>query len=255
METLLAAALPPGLDPWLAGGLLATSFVASLLTAAMGLGGGLLMLAVMAGGLPAAALIPVHGVVQLGSNVGRAVLFRHHARRNIFVWFALGAAVGVSIGASVAVSLPRPTLQIAVAVFILFSTWAPKLGSRPVPEKGFLAVGAATAFISMFVGATGPFLAPFLTPERLGDRRATIGTLSTCMSLKHGLKVAAFAVTGFAYLPWLPLAAAMIATGFLGSLAGRAVVVRLPERAFRVAFRVFLTALALRILWQAFAQS
>ncbi|MEQ9330888.1 sulfite exporter TauE/SafE family protein [Thalassobaculum sp.] len=254
MEAILAA-LPAGIDPWTAGGLLAVSFLASLVTAAMGLGGGLLMLAVLAGALPPAALIPVHGVVQLGSNLGRTVLFRRSTRYGILLWFALGAAVGVSIGAGVAVNLPRPVLLVVVAVFILVSTWAPKLGSRPVPARGFLAVGAATAFISMFVGATGPFLAPFLSPERLGDRQATIGTMAACMSLKHGLKVAAFAATGFVFLPWLPFAAAMIATGFLGSLAGRAVVVRLPERWFRLVFRLLLSALALRILWQALAPS
>jgi uncharacterized membrane protein YfcA len=254
LEALLVAALPAGLDPWAALGLMAVSFLASLLTAAMGLGGGLLMVAAMAGVLPPAALIPVHGVVQLGSNLGRAVLFRHHARRGIFVWFALGAVIGISIGAAVAVNMPRSTLLTIVAVFVLVTTWAPQLGNRPVPEKGFVAVGAVTAFVTMFVGATGPFLAPFLAPERLGDRRATIGTLASCMSLKHGLKIAAFTVAGFAYLPWLPFAAAMIVTGFLGTLAGRAVVVRLPERGFRIGFRLLLTALALRILWQALAQ-
>lgn len=253
METVLAAALPAGLDAWTAGGLVAASFLASLLTAAMGLGGGLLMVAIMAGALPPAALIPVHGVVQLGSNLGRASLFRHHVRRGILAWFALGAVVGVSLGAGVAVNLPRWALLAVVALFILVSTWAPRLGSRPVPEKGFVAVGAATAFVTMFVGATGPFLAPFVAAERLGDRQATIGTFAACMSLKHGLKVAAFAVAGFAFLPWLPLAAAMIATGFIGTLAGRAVVVRLPEAVFRLGFRVLLTALALRILWQAVA--
>ena len=253
MDSLLAAALPAGLDPWIAGGLVAVSFVASLLTAALGLGGGLLMIAVLAGALPSAALIPVHGVIQLGSNLGRAVLFRRHVRRGILLWFALGAVFGVGLGASVAVNLPRPALLTVVAVFILATTWAPRLGSRPVPERGFVAVGAATAFVTMFVGATGPFLAPFLSSERLGDRRATVGTMAACMSLKHGLKVAAFAVAGFVYLPWLPFAAASIASGFLGSLAGRAIVVRLPERTFRIGFRLLLTALALRILWQALA--
>lgn len=253
MDSLLAAALPAGLDPWTAGGLVAVSFVASLLTAAMGLGGGLLMVAVLAGALPPAALIPVHGVVQLGSNLGRAVLLRDHVRRGILLWFALGAAFGVGLGAGVAVNLPRPALLTVVAVFILASTWAPRLGSRPVPERGFVAVGAATAFVSMFVGATGPFLAPFLAPERLGDRQATVATLAACMSLKHGLKVAAFAAAGFAFLPWLPFVAATVASGLLGTLAGRAIVVRLPERIFRIAFRTLLTALALRILWQALA--
>lgn len=255
METFLAAVLPASLDPWAAGGLLAISFLASLLTATMGLGGGLLMLAVLAGALPPAALIPVHGVVQLGSNLGRAVLFRRHTRLGILAWFAVGAVIGISVGAGIAVSMPRAALLVAVAAFILVSTWAPRLGSRPVPERGFVAVGAVTAFVSMFVGATGPFLAPFVAPERLGDRHATIGTFAACMSLKHGLKVAAFAVTGFVYLPWLPFAAAMIATGIVGTLVGRKVVLRLPERTFRLVFRLLLTALALRILWQAYMAS
>ena len=253
MEALLAAALPDGVDLAAAGTLVAVSFAASLLTSALGLGGGLLMVAVMAGAVPPAALIPVHGVVQLGSNLGRAVLMRSFVRLAIFKWFALGAVAGIAVGASVAVNLPRPVLLLVIAVFVLVSTWAPKLGSRPVPERGFVAVGAATSFMTMFVGATGPFLAPFLSPQRLGDRLATVGTFAACMCLKHALKVAAFAVAGFAYLPWLPLAAAMIATGFLGTLVGQAIVVRLPERAFRMAFRILLTGLALRILWQAFA--
>jgi len=248
---LIALVVPAGLDPWVAIALVAVSFAASMLTAALGIGGGLLMLAVMAGAVPPLVLIPVHGVVQLGSNLGRAALFHRHVRRAILGWFALGAVVGVTVGASVAINLPRPVLLGLIGVFILVSTWAPKLGSRPVPVRGFTLVGAATAFITMFVGATGPFLAPFLSAERLGDRQATIGTFAACMSLKHALKVTAFTVAGFAFGPWLPLIAAMIASGFAGTVAGKAIVVRLPERLFRIGFRVILTALALRILWQA----
>lgn len=253
MEQLFAIVVPEGLDPWVALGLIAVSFAASLLTAALGIGGGLLMLAVMAGAVPPLVLIPVHGLVQLGSNLGRAALFRQHVRRAIIGWFALGAVVGVSVGASVAISLPKPVLLALIGVFILVSTWAPSLGSRPVPERGFTLVGAATAFITMFVGATGPFLAPFLSADRLGNRQATIATFAACMSLKHALKVTAFAAAGFAFAPWLPFAAAMIASGFVGTVVGRAVVVRLPERTFRIGFRLILSALALRILWQALA--
>jgi uncharacterized membrane protein YfcA len=70
------------------------------------------------------------------------------------------------------------------------------------------------------------------------------------MTLKHGLKVAAFAVVGFAYAPWLPLAVCMIASGFLGTLAGRQIVTRMAEARFRTAFKILLTALALRLLYQ-----
>ncbi len=49
--------------------LVITSLLTSMLTAAMGIGGGVLLLAVMASIVPVAALIPVHGLVQLGSMV------------------------------------------------------------------------------------------------------------------------------------------------------------------------------------------
>ena len=57
-------------------GLLAASFAGSFITVVLGIGGGALLLAIMASFLPAAALIPVHGVVQFGSNSTRAALLR-----------------------------------------------------------------------------------------------------------------------------------------------------------------------------------
>lgn len=57
--------------------LLVTSFLTSLISGALGIGGGALLLTVLATLLPPAALIPVHGVIQLGSNVGR---FFDHAQ-------------------------------------------------------------------------------------------------------------------------------------------------------------------------------
>lgn len=70
--------LPDGMSQGVFAALLATSFVGSFITVAFGIGGGALLLAVMATLVPPAALIPTHGVVQIGSNLGRAaVTFRH----------------------------------------------------------------------------------------------------------------------------------------------------------------------------------
>ncbi len=63
-----------GLDPLMASGLFAASFAGSFITVTFGLGGGVLVLALMASVLPTAALIPVHGVVQLGSKLFRRIL-------------------------------------------------------------------------------------------------------------------------------------------------------------------------------------
>ncbi|MDF1791863.1 MAG: sulfite exporter TauE/SafE family protein [Thalassobaculaceae bacterium] len=250
MDALLSLILPAPLGEVAAFSLIALSFVTSLMTAALGLGGGILMVAAMASVVPPAALIPVHGLVQLGSNSGRALLFHRYIRRSIVIWFLLGAAVGVTVGAQVAVRLPREVLLVVVGGFVLVTTWMPSLGRYQVPDRAFTAIGAVTAFITMFAGATGPFLAPFLSPERLGDRYATIGTFAACMTLKHALKVTAFAAVGFAYLPWLPLIGLMIVSGFLGTLVGRQIVTRMPEAGFRTGFKVLLTVLALRLLYQ-----
>ncbi len=63
------------------------SLLASLLTATLGLGGGMLMLASMALYLPPAVLIPLHGAVQLGSNTGRAVLMWRDVMRHLLPIF------------------------------------------------------------------------------------------------------------------------------------------------------------------------
>lgn len=72
MTESLVSLLPPDVAAPIVALLLGTSFLASLITVAFGIGGGALLLAVMAVTMPPAALIPVHGVVQVGSNLGRA---------------------------------------------------------------------------------------------------------------------------------------------------------------------------------------
>ena len=58
--------VPPGTTPGAALALLCLSFFTSALTGALGLGGGVMMLAAMTQLLPPAVLLPVHGVVQIG---------------------------------------------------------------------------------------------------------------------------------------------------------------------------------------------
>ena len=65
---MLDTLLPPGMDALVGVALMGISFLGSFITAAFGIGGGVVVLAVLATLLPPAALIPVHGVVQFGSN-------------------------------------------------------------------------------------------------------------------------------------------------------------------------------------------
>jgi uncharacterized membrane protein YfcA len=242
--------LPAGVSELAAVGLVALSLFTSALTAAAGIGGGLVLLSVMASFLPPVIVIPIHGVVQLGSNAGRAALLRHSIDRHILLPFALGSVLGIAVGAKLFVALPTPTLQIILGLFVLASVWLPKLKASHIPIRAFTIVGMVGSFCTMFVGATGPFVASFITPDRL-PRHAVVATHAACMTLQHTLKVIAFGFLGFAFLPWAPLLVAMVGAGFLGTMLGRRLLDRLPHHVFSRIFKVILTMLALRLLYAA----
>ncbi len=107
MESL-GAFLPAGMGPAVALLLVAASFVTSALTAAFGVGGGMAMLALMGLFIPVAALIPVHGAVQLGSNTGRAWRQRAHVRTDIWLPFVAGSLIGAAVGALFVLQYPTP---------------------------------------------------------------------------------------------------------------------------------------------------
>ena len=244
--------LPPELSLNAAIGLIILSYFTSALTACVGVGGGIALISVMATFLPPAVVIPVHGMVQLGSNGGRAILMRRDVDRPMTLLFGIGAIVGVAAAAMVLVTLSAKTLQLTLGLFVLFAIWTPKLKPSNVPYPAYVVVGSVVTFCTMFVGATGPLLAAFLSPERLG-RHGVVATAAICMAIQHILKVVVFGLLGFQFAPWLFVLLAMVVSGFLGTLSGRRVLNRIPERRFRAIFQTVITVLALRLIWAAFS--
>lgn len=236
---------------WVFAGLCAISFVGSVIAASLGLGGGLLVLATMATVLPPTVLIPLHGVVQFGSNAGRAVIMARHVLYAIMPAFLLGTLLGAAVGGLTFQALPVWALQLVLGLFVLWATWAPKFrSSRPGPAK-FFGVGAVGAFTTMFVGGTGPLIAPFVSAA-CGERQQVVSTHAFLMSLQHGFKVVAFGLIGFAFGPYIPLLVGLLVFGFLGTLVGRQVLNRLPEPVFRRGLQVVLTILAGKLLYDSF---
>jgi len=226
------------------------SFAGSFVTAALGLGGGVLVLATMAIFLPPIALIPLHGVVQLGSNVGRTALMMRDVLFKMVPAFAIGTLIGSAIGANMFVALPVGVLQLALALFVLYATWAQKFRVAKPGRAKFGLLGLFSGFVTMFVGGSGPLIAPFAAA--IGeDRKQVVATHAALMSIQHVFKLIAFGVLGFGFAPYLPFLACMLALGFAGTYAGRHVLHRLPERQFRRGLQIILTLLAIRLLYAA----
>lgn len=228
--------------------LIIASFFTSALTAAFGVGGGVAMLALLGLFIPVAALIPVHGAVQLGSNTGRAWHQRANIRFSIAAPFILGSLIGAAVGAYFVVQLPDALLKLVLGVFVIAVTWTKIPGAARLGHAG-LAVGSAVlALATMFVGATGPLLSAFFAQIIPDDRKALVATHAAGMTVQHALKVIVFAVAGFAFWRWLPFIALMIASGYLGTIYGSRLLEKMPEETFRRWFRIGLTLLALDLI-------
>ena len=230
--------------------LVVTSFFTSMMTATLGIGGGVLLLAVMAGSVPVSALIPVHGLVQLGSNGNRALMTAKHIDWRMLTYFSLGAVVGAFLASFIVVQLPLVIIQFAVATFILLLVWGSKPKAQEMKPAGRTLAGLVTTLVSMFVGATGPLVAAFVHRNNYSKMQIT-GTLASCMTLQHGLKAFVFTFVGFSFAQWAGLIIIMIASGALGTFFGLKVLKRVPAKKFTVIFKVVVTILALRLVVEA----
>ncbi|WFM71183.1 sulfite exporter TauE/SafE family protein [Halomonas sp. CKK8] len=224
------------------------SVFTSALTAAVGVGGGVLMIMALAQVMPASALIPVHGMVQFGSNVGRTALTWRHVDPAMLAAFLPGVVLGALAAAWLLVRLPAGVLELCIAAFVLFTCWGPGLPKRALGRGGVLVAGAVTTLLSSLVGASGPMVAAFIKQSQSG-RLAKVATFSACMLLQHLTKAFVFGVAGFVFGDWLPLMLVMVAAGFLGTWLGLRLLHRLSEHRFDTLFKWALTLLALRLVW------
>lgn len=246
MEFIISL-LPDGLPLWAAFAVILASFFTAALTAAFGLGGGLALLAVMSAVFPAPAVVPIHGVAQLGSNAGRFYLQRKDVVWPIVVWFTAGGLIGAAIGGRLAVEMPIWALRAGVGAFILLTVWGPRPKSFSPGVSTFFATGAIGAFLTMFFGATGPIAATMLSAAKL-ERLNIVATHAACMTAQHGLKIVAFGLLGFAYGQWAIIVSAILLSGFAGTAIGTRILRRMPEKTFAQGFKYILTAIALYLL-------
>jgi len=226
--------------------------ITSAVTASIGVGGGVLLLAILALLLPPAVIIPVHGMVQLGSNLNRALMTIKDIDWKLLAAFAPGAFLGAGLASLFLVDLPMHLLQLTIAGFILFLTWGPKVPALALGRSGTFFAALITTFISMFAGATGPLVAAFVKQQHQGHRFRTVANFAAAMSVQHLPKALVFGAAGFVFADWLGLIALMIISGALGTWLGLRLLSKLSNQKFALVINSVLTLLAVRLIWSAF---
>lgn len=225
----------------------AASFLASFINAAFATGGVYVMLLASVWVLPVSAAVPLQSAFAVGSLLARIGFFWSHIHWPIAMVFILGSAIGVSFGIRAFIALPETWILFLLGIVLLVLIWAPKPAKMPKIRHPFFYVGIVHSMLGATFGVGG-VLQPFILRTNLKKLQIT-GTLAVCLLVLDAMKATGYVLAGFNYLEYLPHIVFSTIAGFLGTWAGRRITHQISEDRFRQVFRIFVTLIALRLVW------
>ena len=230
------------------------SLFTSVVSAVLGMAGGIMLLAVLLLFLEPAVAIPIHAIVQLASNSSRVVIHASEVRGDLLWPYALLLLPAGIVTVPLIQYAPADALRLAIGGFVIVATWRSRwllLGLDPgrIPIRPrFALVGAAAGALGPLVGATGPFIAPFFLGIGL-TRFELIGTKAACQATGHLAKMILFGIAGFGFLRFGPLMFAMVACVITGTWLGTRLLHRIDDDRFTQLYKLALTGVAFRLVW------
>lgn len=225
------------------------AYLTATLSGFLGMAGGISLLGVMAAVLSAEKVVPVHGMVQLASNCTRTLVFIKHVYWKIFWVFSLPAVAGTGLAALLwsgeKLAWFKPGIGVFIIVFLVWRRHAPRL--RNVPLSWYAPLGFAAGFLSIFVGATGPFIAPFFLRDDF-EKEQVIATKAVVQAWNHMLKIPAFFFLEFDYIGHAWLIAALLVCVILGTFTGKWVLKKMSQETFVASYEVTLALVGLYLI-------
>ncbi len=240
--------------------LIVAAFITSSISAVLGMGGGIILLGIMALIIPEGYIVvALHGIVQLISNLTRSFVFRDHIRKDIISQYLPGAILGLSLSSIIiftlisffqvesAKDIKIDFLKPLIGVFILWFLFG-KQHSIKTDQPHFFSVGALSGLCTVFIGATGPLIAPFFLKGKL-SKENIIANKASCQSISHFGKIPLFILFfEFNYFSELGILGPLTVAVFVGTNVGKQVLQFIPEKAFLLLFRGALTIIAIKLI-------
>jgi uncharacterized membrane protein YfcA len=236
--------------------LAAAAFLTAMISGIIGMGGGMLLLAVMFCFLSHGESIPTHAAVQLVSNSTRSVVFIQHADWRTLGRFVLGAVPGGALGVWLRWTLgpaeqSEPYLKSLVGIYILVVTFLPR------PDRGdartgvwwdFPLLGLVAGAAALTVGAVGPLIAPLFARRRFAKEHL-IATKALCQMFLHVIKIPAFVLLGGIDVEKLGLLALVMSVAVVpGTLLGKRLLRYVSEDNFGRLYRAALVVAGMKVL-------
>ncbi|MEK6192204.1 MAG: sulfite exporter TauE/SafE family protein [Chloroflexota bacterium] len=226
------------------------ALAASTLAAVAGFGGAAILLPVLVALFGPRDAIPILTIAQLVGNGSRVVINRDAVDRRIVGWFALGGIPAALIGGFLFAAAPLDALTRLIGAFLLISVAWRRLGPQPggvLGARTFTVIGAGFAFASALVGSVGPIMAPFFLRAGL-VKSAYIGTEAAATVVMHVAKLVAYGTAALLTAATVGIGLVMAPAMIAGSVIGKRIVDRLPERVFVAIIEVVLIVAGLVFL-------
>lgn len=229
------------------------ALLTSTISALIGMGGGVLLLAIMTLVLPYQALIPIHGIVQFVSNSSRAFFLRKNINWIFLSMFLLGTPIGTLLAYYILNSIKDSSVYyLLLALLILYSVFKPKrLPAIILTSRGWFVLGVLASLLSPLLGATGPLLAVFYVRNDL-SKEQIIATKASQQMFLHLLKIPLFLSLDFNYIEYSQIISIMVIAVLIGTFGGVKILSKLNEKVFRLIFKTVLVISALRLLYKFF---
>jgi len=216
------------------------ALLGATISAILGTGGGILLLAVIFSFLRHAEAIPVHAAVQLVSNSTRVVAYLNSVDWRTVARFLAGAIPGGLVGGLLYWRFGQPQesepiLKAVVGGYILVVLFLPKPAKRDTarhPWWDFPLLGVAAGGAALTVGAVGPLIAPLFVRRGFVKERL-VATKAVCQACLHVLKIPVFMELGsFDWQRFGTLTLLMVAMVIPGTFLGRRMLKGVTETAF-----------------------
>lgn len=227
------------------------TFLTSTVAGVVGIGGGMILIAILPSFLPLNALIPIHGLTQMSSNFSRAVFGYKVVQYEVIPKFLIGSLIGIGIFASIINLISLEYVPLFIGSYILLSLWSAKFNEKIKKFENYYIIGFFQTGLSIVVGATGPLTMTLLLKD-YGDKNKVVATSAALMSITHVLKVFVFMYFGFVFFDYIGIIIAMIIGAVAGSWAGTQLRDKIDGKRFTMILKVLLSALAIKIVVEVF---
>ncbi|XOB63313.1 TSUP family transporter [Campylobacterota bacterium DY0563] len=227
------------------------TFFTSTVAGIIGLGGGMILIAVLPSFLPINALVPVHGLTQLSSNLSRAYFGYKDIKLEVIPKFLFGSLIGISVFAGILYFISLEYVPLFIGFYILLSLWSNKFNEKIKKYESYVLIGFFQTGLSIVVGATGPMATALLIKD-YNDKDTVVATAAALMSITHLLKVFAFMFFGFVFFDYLGILIAMIIGAISGSYMGTKLRDKIDGKKFLIFLKIFLSILALKAILSVF---